>query len=72
MASTRDYELIARALSDAMHATLNDVDEPAEWRPNRRGGIALAAQLLADALGQQNERFNRAQFLAASGAADRR
>jgi hypothetical protein len=60
----RDYEKLAGALSRAMLATLDDPDG------KRRAGIALATVALADTLREDNYRFNREKFLAASGVSE--
>lgn len=62
--TAKDYRAIAAALSAAMLATLDDPDG------RRRGGIALAAQRMADTLQADNASFNRARFMTAAGASD--
>lgn len=66
--TAKTYRQLAAALSTAMHTTLQDPD--GHHGAAQRGGIALAAQRLADTLQADNPKFDRARFLAAAGASD--
>lgn len=54
----KDYILIAAALNEARE--FSTIEE-------RRYGVERAALRLADAIGQDNPRFDRGRFLAACG-----
>lgn len=67
--SKKDYELIARALR-ASRVTIGDVNsETGSRKAIFNNGIDNAAARLADALGAENAKFDRARFLAACGVA---
>lgn len=66
-----DYEILARAIATAYTdlqpvGAATDVDAERVALYNRVGARAVARRV-ADALGAQNARFNRARFLAACG-----
>jgi len=61
----KDYELIAAAIA-GQHSEIPS-DEPKVWESAYKCGVTDAARALADALAEDNPRFDRARFLAACG-----
>ena len=61
----KDYETIAAAIKAA--AQNIDPDYSRETVNNMLHGVIMSAHALADALAQENPRFDRARFLKACG-----
>jgi len=64
----KDFELIARALTDARHYIPGR--EPKEHVRELLAGIDYSAEFLADALATTNPKFDRAKFLSACGVSN--
>lgn len=61
----KDYIKLAAAFSDTLHST--GLDPAGPFYPSVRHGIACAAVKVANALAQDNDRFDRDRFLDACG-----
>jgi len=63
----KDYERIARAIA-GQHSEIARDDERV-WESAYKIGVCDAARALADALAEDNPRFDRERFLRACGVA---
>jgi len=60
MATKKDYILLADALNAASQISVAD-----DFQRGKVAGVKVAAEFIADALGRDNSRFDREQFLKA-------